>query len=286
MTEASLSEAWIDRYLGWMEFNRRVLAEALDDRTPLLERAKFLAIFTSNLDEFFMKRMAILREDSSAIGRQLLAQIRDRLRPMLHAQADYFLESLVPELSRHGLHLRRWEELRSEQRQELNEYFDTQVSPALTPLVIHPSQPFPFFSNRSLSLAFVLHDDRGGETVDARVKVPGEIAQWVPVAAGVAPGERVFVRLHEIIRENAHKLYPGMRLTSPTLFRLTRDAEVELDDEEDLNVREAIREQIRQRRFEPVVRLEHSGASRRAVDARDASTSGGRRINLRGHSDR
>ena len=254
--ETSLTGVWIDRDLSWMEFNRRVLAEALDDRTPLLERAKFLAIFTSNLDEFFMKRMAILREATKAGRRKLIAEIRDCLQPMLQAQADYFLNCLVPELSRHGLHLRRWEELSPAQRQELNDYFDTQVSPALTPLVIHPSQPFPFFSNLSLSLAFLLHDERGGESVDARVKVPAEIAQWVPVSAGVAPGERLFVRLHEVIRENAHKLYPGMRLTSPTLFRLTRDAEVEIDDEDDLNVREAIREQIRQRRFEPVVRLE------------------------------
>jgi polyphosphate kinase len=254
--DVPLASVWIDRDLAWLEFNRRVLAEALDDRTPLLERAKFLAIFTSNLDEFFMKRMAILREDATPERRQLIGQIRERLLPMLQTQAEYFLDCLVPELSRHGLHLRRWEQLNAAQQQELNEYFDVQVSAALTPLVIHPSQPFPFFSNRSLSLAFILHDDRSDEIVDARVKVPAELDQWVPVTADVAADERVFVRLHEVIRENAHKLYPGMRLTSPTLFRLTRDAEVELDDEEDLNVREAVRERIRQRRFEPVVRLE------------------------------
>lgn len=256
--DAPLASVWIDRDLCWLEFNRRVLAEALDERTPLLERAKFLAIFTSNLDEFFMKRMAILREGATPDRQQFIGQIRDRLQPMLQAQAQYFLSCIVPELSRYGLHLRRWEELSVAQQQELGEYFDAEVSAALTPLVIHPSQPFPFFSNRSLSLAFLLHDERKGEVVEARVKVPSELAQWVPVAADVPPGERVFVRLHEVIRENAHKLYPGMRLTSPTLFRLTRDAEVELDDEEDLGVREAVREQIRQRRFEPAVRLEFS----------------------------
>ena len=101
---------------------------------------------------------------------------------------------------------------------------------ALTPLVIHPSQPFPFFSNRSLSLAFILHDESRDEVVNARVKVPAELAQWVPVSIDVPPGERVFVRLHEVIRENAQKLYPGMRLTSPTLFRLTRDADLEMPE--------------------------------------------------------
>jgi polyphosphate kinase len=126
----------------------------------------------------------------------------------------------------------------------------------LTPLVIQPGQPFPFFSNLSLSLAFVLQDDRTGDTVDARVKVPAELSQWVPVSTDVAAGERVFVRLHEVIRENASKLYPGVRLSVPTLFRLTRDAEVDLDDDPGGNVRDAVREQVRQRRFEPVVRLE------------------------------
>lgn len=259
--EASLSAVWVDRDLSWIEFNRRVLAEALDDRTPLLERAKFLAIFTSNLDEFFMKRIAVLREDLTPEGQRLLGQIRERLLPLLQQEAEFFLGRLVPELSRHGIHLRSWADLTPAQQQEAGAYFDTQVSAALTPLVIHPSQPFPFFSNLSLSLAFVLHDDRIGESVDARVKVPSELAQWVPLSADVPQGQRVFVRLHEVIRENAQKLYPGMRLTSPTLFRLTRDAEVEMDEDADQGVRELVREQIRQRRYEPAVRLEFAASA-------------------------
>jgi polyphosphate kinase len=264
---AQLSTVWFDRDLGWLEFNRRVLAEALDERTPLLERVKFLAIFTSNLDEFFMKRMAVLREHRTPARRQLIADIGERLLPMLRQRAECFRDRLVPELARHRIHLRHWDALNDAQRREAAEYFDAQVSAALTPLVILPTQPFPFFSNLSLSLAFVLHDDRTGESVDARVKVPAELPQWVPLAADVPPGHRVFVRLHEVIRENAHKLYPGMRLTSSTLFRLTRDAEVELDedDEKDRNIRDLVREQIRQRRFEPAVRLEFAENADRRV---------------------
>src|SRR5688500_8047448 len=152
----TLSDIWIDRDLSWLDFNERVLAEALDERTPLLERAKFLAIFTSNLDEFFMKRMAVLREDTSIERQELREKIRARLIPMLARQAEEFRERLVPGLARHGIHLKRWLELTPEQREEANAFFDTQVSPALTPLIIHPSQPFPFFSNLSLSLALVL----------------------------------------------------------------------------------------------------------------------------------
>ena len=254
---ADLSTVWFNRDLGWLEFNRRVLAEALDPRTPLLERVKFLAIFSSNLDEFFMKRMAVLRERPTPERQQLIAQLRDRLEPMLKQQADCFRDQIIPELARHRIYLRPWDELSEAQRQEANDHFDTQVSAALTPLVILPLQPFPFFSNLSLSITFVLHDERTGEGVDARVKVPPELAQWVPLTADVPAGHRVFVRLHEVIRENAHKLYHGMRPTSSTLFRLTRDAEVQIDEEEkDRGVRELVREQIRQRRFEPAVRLE------------------------------
>jgi polyphosphate kinase len=255
-TDTDLSAVWVDRDLSWLEFNRRVLAEALDDRTPLMERAKFLAIFTSNLDEFFMKRVAVLRENGTPERLRLIGQIRQRLLPMLQQQAELFLGRLVPELSRHGVHLRRWDELSAAQQREAGDYFDAQVSAALTPLVIHPTQPFPFFSNLSLSLAFLLHDDRTGESVDARVKVPSNLRQWVPLSTDVAPGQHIFVRLHEVIRENAHKLYPGMRLISPTLFRLTRDAEVEMEEDTDQGLRELVREQIRQRRYEPAVRLE------------------------------
>ena len=256
--EEWLPSVWFDRDLSWLEFNRRVLAEALDERTPLLERVKFLAIFSSNLDEFFMKRIAVLRERPSPQRRRLLAKIRARLEPMLDEQARYFLDRIVPELSRHGIHLRPWSKLTSKQRQEMAEYFDTQVSPAVTPLVIDATHPFPFFSNLSLSVSFCL-DDESGDVVDARVKVPPALKQWVPLTADVTEGERVFVRLHEVIRENAHKLYSGTRLSSPALFRLTRDAEVELKDDSDQDPRELVREQIRQRRYEPAVRLEFAG---------------------------
>jgi polyphosphate kinase len=253
---AALEAVWADRDLGWLEFNRRVLAEALDDRTPLLERVKFLAIFTSNLDEFFMKRIAVLREDLTAERQKMLAEIRAHLEPSLELQAHYFLERIVPELAAHGIHLRLWTQLTPAQRQEADRYFDTEVCAALTPLVISSSQPFPFFSNLSLSLSFRLQDDAADEIVDARVKVPDDLPQWVPLTAGVAEHERVFVRLHELIRENAHKLYPGKRLSAPTLFRLTRDAEVPMKEHGRHDMRELVREQIRQRRYEPVVRIE------------------------------
>jgi polyphosphate kinase len=253
---ASLEPVWIDRDLSWLEFNRRVLAEALDERTPLLERVKFLAIFSSNLDEFFMKRMAVLREGAAGERQELLRQIRHRLDSMLREQADHFLQRIVPELARQSIHLLRWADLTREQQRELGTYFDNEVSPALTPLIIHPTQPFPFFSNLSLSLAFVLHDDRTEEMFDGRVKVPAELPQWVRVRTDIGAGSVGFVRLHEVIRENAHKLYPGMRPTGATLFRLTRDAEVEMYEDADQGVRELVREQIRQRRYEPVVRLE------------------------------
>jgi polyphosphate kinase len=252
---AALSDVWIDRDLSWLEFNRRVLAEALDERTPLLEQVKFLAIFSANLDEFFMKRIALLREPSSSSRVRRLEQLRNRLQAMLDEQALHFDTRIVPALSRHGVHLRSWHELSEREQREAHDYFDTQISAALTPLVIRPSQPFPFFSNLSVSLAFRLHDDRTHDVVHTRVKVPSELPQWVRLTSAT-PGEHTFVRLHDVIQENAHKLYPGMRLSAPVLFRLTRDSEVDIEEDADQDVRELVQEQIRQRRFEPAVRLE------------------------------
>ena len=252
---APLAEVWIDRDLGWIDFNHRVLAEATDSRMPLLERAKFLAIFTSNLDEFFMKRIAVLREKATPARLAQIARIRERLLPDLEEQSRAFL-ALVGELSVQGIHLRRWDALSPAQREEAGRFFDSQVSPALTPLLIQPEHPFPFLSNLSLSVGFRLVDPRDGAQSYARIKVPLALAQWVELDADTAPGERLFVRLHEVIRENAGKLYPGMEVSAPTLFRLTRDAEVELDDDASRDLRERVRAQLQKRRFEPVVRVE------------------------------
>jgi polyphosphate kinase len=255
---AGLSGVWIDPDLGWLDFNERVLAEALDERTPLLESAKFLAIFTSNLDEFFMKRIAVLRHGGSGAGETLLQQIRDKLIPMLRRQAACYRDIIIPGLARRDVFLRRWDELTAAQKEEAGDYFDTSLSPALTPLVIDPAHPFPFLSNLSTSLTFPLHDPQREETIYARVKVPDVLKQWVPLTSDLGPGQKLFVPLHELIRGNADRLYNGMTLTAATLVRLTRDAEPGNEDEEEpsAGLRELVEEQVRQRRYEPVVRLE------------------------------
>src|ERR1700685_731429 len=138
-----LQEVWIDRDLSWLDFNERVLAEALDERTPLLERAKFLAIFTSNLDEFFMKRMAVLRHGTTDAQRALLQQVRDKILTSLRRQAECYRQVIVPGLAEHGVFLRSWNELTPRQKEEASKYFKTEVSPALSPLVIARVHPFP-----------------------------------------------------------------------------------------------------------------------------------------------
>jgi polyphosphate kinase len=251
-----LLDLWIDRDLSWLDFNQRVLAEALDKRTPLLERAKFLAIFTSNLDEFFMKRIAVLRQGQSEKERALLQHLREKLLPMLCDQADCFRQVLVPGLASYGVLLRRWDELTPRQQEEGSAYFDSTVSAALTPLVIDPGHPFPFLSNLSTSLTFRLQDPERSDFMYARVKVPAVLRAWVPLATDVSPGQKLFVPLYEVIRGNIHKLYRGMTITAMTLLRITRDAEVEIDDDSGIGIRDLVQEQIRQRRYEPIVRLE------------------------------
>jgi polyphosphate kinase len=252
----SLSDIWIDRDLSWLDFNERVLAEALDERTRLLERAKFLAIFTSNLDEFFMKRMAVLRHGENPAERAQFHQVRDKLIPMLQRQADCYQLQIIPQLAEHGIALRNWNELTASQRDEAGHYFDVNMSPALTPLVIDPSHPFPFLSNLSTSLTFLVRDPSRSESIYARVKVPAQLRHWIPLETEVGRGKRLFVPLYEVIRGNVHKLYNGMRLDSFTMVRLTRDAEVEITEDAGMGLRELVQEQVRQRRYEPVVRLE------------------------------
>jgi polyphosphate kinase len=252
----ALSSVWIDRDISWLDFNERVLAEALDERVPLLERAKFLAIFTSNLDEFFMKRAIALSHGETEAQRALMQQLRDKLLPMLSRQAECYRKVVVPGLAEHGVLLHNWDELTEPQQEEAARYFDSHLSPALTPLVIDPVHPFPFLSNLSTSLVFRLQDTERGESMYARVKVPGILKQWVSLESGLESGQKLLVPLHEVIRGNLHKLYNGMTISSATLMRLTRDAEVELEDDAGAELRDLVKEQIRQRRYEPVVRLE------------------------------
>jgi polyphosphate kinase len=252
----TLQDVWIDRDLSWLDFNERVLAEALDDRTLLLEKAKFLAIFSSNLDEFFMKRESVLRQGTGDSQRALLLQLHEKLLPMLEKQAECYRKTIVPQLAEQGVLLRGWSDLTPGQQEEASKYFDSDVSPALTPLVIDPVHPFPFLSNLSTSLVFRLRDVPKGETMFARVKVPSIVKQWVSLNADIEQGQKLLVPLSEIVRGNLHKLYSGMEISDVTVMRVTRDAEVDIDDDPSADARAHVQEEIRQRRYEPIVRLQ------------------------------
>ena len=231
----------------------------------MLERAKFLAIFTSNLDEFFMKRETVLRHGVTDAQRALLQQVRDKIEVQLDRQAECYRKIILPGLADHGVFLRSWDDLTPAQQREAGKYFDSQLSPALTPLVIDPVHPFPFLSNLSTSLVFRLRDVPKDETMFARVKIPGVLKQWIFLESDLEPGRKLLVPLYEVIRGNLHKLYSGMEISDITLMRLTRDAEVELDDDPAADFRAAVKEQIRQRRYEPVVRLEFGPGANAAI---------------------
>ena len=253
-----LSGAWIDRDISWLEFNRRVLHEALDERTPLLERVKFLAIFSANLDEFFMKRMSRLADPagrSAPALRELAARIRVMVTSMLDEQARCYTQVLRPRLAEHGIRLVGWDDLDPAQRDEASAVFERDISPVLTPLSLDAAHPFPYVSNLSTSWAFQLEDPVSGEAVLVRVKLPTDLPQWLRLKADDS-SEWVFVGLDQVIRANAERLFPGMVVASASLFRVLRDADVELDENDGLSKRAMVEEELRQRRFEPVVRLE------------------------------
>ncbi|MGD1070667.1 MAG: polyphosphate kinase 1, partial [Bryobacteraceae bacterium] len=209
--------------------------------------------------------MVVFRNPESDEQRSLLERLRDKLLPSLQRQADCYRDAVVPGLAKNGVALRRWDDLTPEQQREASDYFDVNLSPALTPLVIDVVHPFPFISNLSTSLIFLLRDPVRNEQMYARVRIPGGLKQWVPLTSGLDAGKKLFVPLYEIVRGNAHKLYGGMTLTGATLVRLTRDAEVELDEDADAELREAVEAQVRQRRYEPVVRLEFGPGAHPAI---------------------
>jgi len=261
----ALEKLWVDRDLGWLEFNRRVLAQAQDTRTPLLERLKYLAIFTSNLDEFFMKRIAALRlehEPDREGGRaRFLASLRTTIVSMLGEQRACLAE-LLPELERHGVRILAWDDLGERQRGEATAFFTHHVSPALTPQVVDAAHPVPFLSNLSLSWACRLREPGSDGELLGRVKVATGLSAWLPIREDTAPGQRWFLSVTELIRHHLGHLFSGLETRDHTLFRITRDAEVEWhSDNPGASLREVVAERVRLRRYEPVVRIEFGPAT-------------------------
>ena len=264
-------DLYVNRELSWLEFNRRVLAQAADAEVPLLERLRFIAIFASNLDEFFMVRIAGLKRQVAAgvtsrtpDGRTPEQQLRDsaeRLRPMLETSTDILHDQVLPLLVRHGVDLRSMDELDEDERRSLHLYFMDQVFPVLTPLAVDPGHPFPYISNLSLSLAVAVRDRKTGAHHFARVKVPGVLPRFVPVAGGSGA-----VPLEELMAANLQRLFPGMEVLESWPFRVTRNADLELGEEEAEDLLMAIEQELRNRRFGAVVRLEVAhGAPERVV---------------------
>ncbi len=264
---SSETHEFLSRDLTWLEFNRRVLHEALDDRTPLLERVRFLGIVTANLDEYFMKRVGGLKRQIAAgvvsqsldglTPVQTLAAIRRTVLPMIAQQADCFARVVRPKLAENGVHLLEWNELTEAERENATLYFRASVFPVLTPLAVDPGIPFPFISNLSTSLAVILHHPDRHENLFARVKIPEVLPKWIPVTGGPPGGGQRFVSLLTLIRENLADLFPDMAVVDVMTFRVTRNADLERDEEEAEDLLEMMEEEVRQRRFARVIRLEH-----------------------------
>lgn len=253
------------REIGWLNFNRRVLAEAEDPRNPLLERVKFLSISNSNMDEFFMKRVGGLKRHvaygispKSADGKTPLHQlqeIRQFVNPMLQDQGHCYHKILKPALEKEGVFLLYWRELSEKEKELVRKYYHKNVFPVLTPLSVDPGHPFPFISNLSISLGVTLKHPNSEDKLFARVKVPKLLPQWIRVDPE-SPTLR-FVSLLEVIKENLADLFPSMHVLDVMPFRLTRNADSDHDQEDAEDLLEAIEEELRQRRFAEVVRLEH-----------------------------
>jgi polyphosphate kinase len=253
---------YLNRELSWLAFNARVLHEAADPRVPLLERLKFLAIFGSNLDEFFMVRVAGLRRQIASgtlhhtpdglTAAEQLAAIRDRVALLLHDQRRC-LGVLLDELAPHGVRLVGMSDLTPGERRAIDEHFESQIFPVLTPLAVDPGHPFPYVSNLSLSLAVEVRDPVQGTVHFARVKVPERLSRWVAV-----PGRaHQFVPLEQVIGENLEALFSGLDVVGWYAFRVTRYSDLEftnLEDPDDLLA--SIEERVFERRFGEVIRLE------------------------------
>ncbi len=257
---------YFSRELSWLEFNDRVLQEAFDEGNPLLERVKFAAIFSTNLDEYFMIRVAALKQQVAAevhkrsndgrLPAEQLAAISERLRPLLARLDELLSRDLRPALREQGIAILQYGELSKKQRASLSKLFAERVFPVLTPLAVDSGHPFPYISNLSLSLGVEMHEDTAEGEIRhfARVKVPASLARLVPVEA--AAGEAHYVLLEDIIANNLEVLFPGMAIHASYRFRVTRDADLDLQEDEADDLLRMIESELRKRRFGEPVRLE------------------------------
>jgi len=271
---------YLNRELSFLRFNDRVLEEALDESHPLLERLKFLSIFSSNLDEFFMIRVSGLRRQMEAsahktppggfLPSEQIAMIRQRLQPKLEEQHDCWKNDLLPKLKEQGIKILHYNQLKRKQRKILRGYFKKEIYPALTPLAFDPGHPFPHISNLSMNLAVVVRDPKHGQRF-ARLKVPKIYSRLIAIPSEETADEfqelglnyrssTIFVWLEEIVKANLDLLFPGLKVEAAYPFRVTRDADPEIEEDEASDLLSAIEESVRVRQFGSAIRLEIDGS--------------------------
>ena len=254
------AQLFLNREISWLDFNDRVLQLSQDKSIPLLERVKFLAIFASNLDEFFMKRVGGLQRqragnlaerslDGMTVQEQLAA-VHKAIGPMLTSMYRVWFDDLHPALKKQGVIIKRYTDLSPKDRELADEFFRKQVFPILTPLAVDPGHPFPFISNLSRSMGVMLEAPSGNRSF-CRIKLPENLPRWVPVGPANS-----FVPLEGVIAGNLELLFPGMKVLEHHLFRVTRNADIELDEEDADDLLAMVTEELRKRRLAGVVRLE------------------------------
>jgi polyphosphate kinase len=266
--DALPDDRYLNRELSWLDFNARVLALAADQSLPLLERAKFLAIFASNLDEFYMVRVAGLkRRDEMGLSvrsadgltpREQLRLIGERTQQIALRHAQVFLDSVRPALADEGIRIVTWTDLEDAERAQLSGYFHDQVFPVLTPLAVDPAHPFPFVSGLSLNLAITVKQPDDGGQHFARVKVPDNFDRFVQLAAREGDDPRVvrFLPMEELIAAFLPVLFPGLEIVEHHAFRITRNADMEVEEDRDEDLLQALERELARRRFGSPVRLE------------------------------
>ena len=253
----------IDRELSWLSFNERVLDLAADPSTPLLERVRFMAIFSSNLDEFYMVRVASVLsnlEDGSPMTAspdiepsELMKEISRRTHELVARQSQIFKKEILPELKKNGIEIVDWQDLDSDERKHVSKIFTERIFPVLTPLAVDPSHPFPYISGLSLNLAVIVKNPNTGSVFFARVKVPPILNRFMPVSS--TKGFR-FIPLESVIATHLQELFPGMIIEDHYTFRVTRNQDLELDEDESENLLISLEQELQRRRFGPPVRLE------------------------------